>query len=177
MSRQTSPPPSQTAPPPGGWRPRLQTVLRRLLAWLDDSGRADPPSPSPALPQPEAAAPAHAGPAASASTDLLEAQARLQHFEFVLNTITDPVSVVDEHLVYRLVNDAWCQATGLSRAEVAKAHNLPAYVVFHDATLAEMAREAPQSIDALGGISGVGAKKLEAYGTEILRVLDEHSPG
>jgi ATP-dependent DNA helicase RecQ len=54
---------------------------------------------------------------------------------------------------------------------VARDHNLPAYVVFHDATLAEMAREAPTSIDALGGISGVGAKKLEAYGADILRVL------
>ncbi len=57
------------------------------------------------------------------------------------------------------------------RAEVAKAHNLPAYVVFHDATLAEMAREAPDSLDALAGISGVGGKKLEAYGSDLLRVL------
>jgi ATP-dependent DNA helicase RecQ len=59
------------------------------------------------------------------------------------------------------------------RAEVAREHNLPAYVVFHDATLAEMARSQPGSLDDLGGISGVGAKKLEAYGREILRVLDE----
>jgi ATP-dependent DNA helicase RecQ len=58
------------------------------------------------------------------------------------------------------------------RAAIAREHNLPAYVVFHDATLAEMAREAPQSLDALAGISGVGAKKLEAYGPEILRVLE-----
>ncbi|MFN7723498.1 MAG: DNA helicase RecQ [Rubrivivax sp.] len=58
------------------------------------------------------------------------------------------------------------------RAEVAREHNLPAYVVFHDATLAEMARERPGTLDALAGISGVGAKKLEAYGREILRVLD-----
>jgi ATP-dependent DNA helicase RecQ len=57
------------------------------------------------------------------------------------------------------------------RAEVAPEHNLPAFVVFHDATLAEMARECPASLDALAGISGVGAKKLEAYGQEILRVL------
>jgi ATP-dependent DNA helicase RecQ len=57
------------------------------------------------------------------------------------------------------------------RAEVAKEHNVPAYVVFHDATLAEMARECPASLDALAGISGVGAKKLQAYGIEILRVL------
>ncbi len=57
------------------------------------------------------------------------------------------------------------------RSEVAREHNLPAYVVFHDATLAEMARAMPGSIDALARISGVGAKKLEAYGREILRVL------
>ncbi len=57
------------------------------------------------------------------------------------------------------------------RAEVAREHNLPAYVVFHDATLAEMAREQPATLDALSGISGVGARKLQAYGSEILRVL------
>ena len=57
------------------------------------------------------------------------------------------------------------------RAEVAREHNLPAYVVFHDAHLAEMARQCPGSLEALSGISGVGAKKLEAYGAAILRVL------
>jgi ATP-dependent DNA helicase RecQ len=57
------------------------------------------------------------------------------------------------------------------RAEVAREHGLPAYVIFHDATLAEMARERPATLDALAGISGVGAKKLEAYGQEILRVV------
>ncbi len=59
----------------------------------------------------------------------------------------------------------------LWRAKVAKEHNLPAYVVFHDATLAEMARLMPSSKAALANISGVGAKKLEAYGSEILRLI------
>ena len=57
------------------------------------------------------------------------------------------------------------------RARVAKDHNLPAYVVFHDATLADMARIAPTSLGELGQIGGVGAKKLQAYGQEILAVL------
>ena len=57
------------------------------------------------------------------------------------------------------------------RAEVAREHGLPAYVIFHDATLAEMARERPATLDELAGISGVGAKKLQAYGQEILRVI------
>ena len=59
------------------------------------------------------------------------------------------------------------------RGEVAKAHNLPAYVVFHDAALAEMADLRPDTLDALGEISGVGARKLAAYGDDILRVLRE----
>ena len=57
------------------------------------------------------------------------------------------------------------------RAAVAKAHNRPAYQVFHDATLAEMARTAPQTLGELSGIAGVGAKKLEAYGDELLAIL------
>lgn len=57
------------------------------------------------------------------------------------------------------------------RGAVAKEHNLPAYIVFNDATLGEMARVAPSSLDELAEISGVGVKKLEAYGSEILRVL------
>ena len=57
------------------------------------------------------------------------------------------------------------------RAERAREHNLPAYVVFNDATLAEMAQAAPDSLAALAHISGVGAKKLDAYGGDILRVL------
>jgi len=57
------------------------------------------------------------------------------------------------------------------RAEVAREHKLPAYVIFHDATLAEMARRWPADLLELGEISGVGARKLEAYGSEILRVL------
>ena len=57
------------------------------------------------------------------------------------------------------------------RAEVAKSHSLPAYVIFHDATLLAMAEAAPQSLAELSGISGLGAKKLEAYGEEVLRLL------
>ena len=64
------------------------------------------------------------------------------------------------------------QALKSWRSEVAREHNLPAYIVFNDATLAEMARAHPSSLAELSDISGVGAKKLDAYGSEILRVLD-----
>jgi ATP-dependent DNA helicase RecQ len=57
------------------------------------------------------------------------------------------------------------------RSTVARERNLPAYIVFHDATLAEMARRAPTGLPELAEIDGVGARKLETYGREILRVL------
>ena len=56
------------------------------------------------------------------------------------------------------------------RAEIAKEHNLPAYVIFHDTTLATIAERNPQTLDDLNGISGIGARKLEAYGESVLQV-------
>ena len=57
------------------------------------------------------------------------------------------------------------------RSEVAKAHDLPAYVIFNDATLVGIAQRNPQTLADLHGISGIGTKKLEAYGAEVLRVI------
>jgi ATP-dependent DNA helicase RecQ len=57
------------------------------------------------------------------------------------------------------------------RAEVAREHNLPAYVIFHDATLIAIAQRDPQQLSDLDGISGIGAKKLTAYGDEVLRAV------
>jgi ATP-dependent DNA helicase RecQ len=61
------------------------------------------------------------------------------------------------------------------RAEVAREHNLPAFVIFHDATLRAIAERAPQNTADLAGISGMGVKKLEAYGQEVLRVCNTDS--
>ena len=57
------------------------------------------------------------------------------------------------------------------RAEIAREHNLPAFVIFNDATLSAVASTAPTSLDDLIGISGIGEKKLQAYGEEVLRVI------
>ncbi|MBT0570131.1 DNA helicase RecQ [Curvibacter sp. CHRR-16] len=59
------------------------------------------------------------------------------------------------------------------RAQVARDHNLPAYVIFHDATLAAIAQRQPQSLGDLEGISGMGSQKLQAYGEAVLHVLEE----
>ncbi|MCS6811690.1 MAG: DNA helicase RecQ [Tepidimonas sp.] len=59
------------------------------------------------------------------------------------------------------------------RAEVAHAHDLPAYVIFHDATLRALAQRLPACEADLDGIPGLGANKRAAYGAEVLRVVAE----
>jgi ATP-dependent DNA helicase RecQ len=57
------------------------------------------------------------------------------------------------------------------RAATARTGGVPAYVIFHDATLREIALRQPDSLDLLADISGVGTRKLEAYGEAILAVV------
>jgi ATP-dependent DNA helicase RecQ len=59
------------------------------------------------------------------------------------------------------------------RAAIAKEHGVPAYVVFHDATLAELARVRPRSEAELGQISGVGQRKLGRYGAALLELIGD----
>jgi ATP-dependent DNA helicase RecQ len=57
------------------------------------------------------------------------------------------------------------------RSETAKSDGVPAYVIFHDATLAEIARSGPESLDDLRHIPGMGARKLDRFGDELLEVV------
>lgn len=59
------------------------------------------------------------------------------------------------------------------RMETARSNNLPAYVIFHDNTLREIARAAPATLDELRQVSGVGEKKLESYGWQIIQMVCE----
>jgi ATP-dependent DNA helicase RecQ len=59
------------------------------------------------------------------------------------------------------------------RVETAREHNVPAYVIFHDATLREIAKAKPASLDELRVVSGVGEKKLESYGQQIIALIAE----
>jgi ATP-dependent DNA helicase RecQ len=59
------------------------------------------------------------------------------------------------------------------RRDLAKAAGVPPYVVFHDSTLREMAALRPATLSALAEISGVGARKRDAYGEEFLKAIRE----
>ena len=72
------------------------------------------------------------------------------------------------------VGDPLFDALRELRRELAVEAQLPPYVIFHDATLREMAARRPASLSELGEIGGVGAKKLEAYGEQFLAVIRRH---
>jgi len=57
------------------------------------------------------------------------------------------------------------------RLERARADDVPAYVVFHNSTLAEIAGRQPQSLGDLARVPGVGPAKLERYGDDVLSAL------
>jgi superfamily II DNA helicase RecQ len=85
---------------------------------------------------------------------------------------------VERHKLDALLG--WCEATTCRRQpcsnisasrRLAEEQNVPAYVIFADATLQQMLEKRPQSLEALRDISGVGDRKLELYGTEFLAVL------
>ena len=69
-------------------------------------------------------------------------------------------------------DDALFEKLRVWRQSAAREHNVPAYVIFHDSTLAQVAQRRPASLDELGEISGIGVRKLEAYGAGMLAVIN-----
>ena len=57
------------------------------------------------------------------------------------------------------------------RRDEARSQGVPAYVILHDSTLVEIARTRPRDLDALGGLGGIGVKKLERYGHALLQLI------
>lgn len=60
------------------------------------------------------------------------------------------------------------------RARTAKEHGVPAYVIFHDATLHELVRLCPQTEDELRQVTGIGVRKLDKYGNHLIEILRGH---
>ena len=61
------------------------------------------------------------------------------------------------------------------RLEQARAADVPAFVVFTDATLTAIAERVPADVGALARINGVGPAKLERYGTDVLELIQNFS--
>ena len=63
------------------------------------------------------------------------------------------------------------------RSEVARKRGVPAYVVLHDATIDGIATSRPTTLSGLRNIPGIGDKKLEHYGDELIALVRSHREG
>ena len=68
-------------------------------------------------------------------------------------------------------NDAVLEALRALRRELSQTQNVPAYVVFHDVTLRELARLKPRTEADLRMVTGIGEQKLARYGSRLLALL------
>jgi ATP-dependent DNA helicase RecQ len=75
------------------------------------------------------------------------------------------------------VDGSLYEALRLWRLAEAKGQSIPPYVIFHDSVLRDIAALRPTTLDELAQIKGVGASKLERYGTRVLGVLSAHVAG
>ncbi len=66
------------------------------------------------------------------------------------------------------------EALRAHRKQLAQSQGVPPYVILHDKTLAAICEHRPDSIDALATIPGIGERKLELYGDDLLRITREH---
>jgi ATP-dependent DNA helicase RecQ len=69
------------------------------------------------------------------------------------------------------------EALRTKRKELAAEHGIPAYVIFHDSVLREMALKCPETLGELGTIPGVGTKKLETWGPDFIAVIKDSLRG
>ena len=72
------------------------------------------------------------------------------------------------------IGDPLFEALRARRREIAQEAGMPPYVIFHDSVLREMATVRPATLAAMGRLTGVGQRKLDAYGDAFLRVIREN---
>jgi ATP-dependent DNA helicase RecQ len=85
----------------------------------------------------------------------------------------EKVSRATDEITLDAVEQKLFDALRATRSEIARKEKLPAYIVFWDRTLAEIAKRRPRSLAALRDVPGVGETKLERYGNEFLAVIKQ----
>lgn len=94
--------------------------------------------------------------------------------EMKLQIVVPPKSRKEKRGEANPVGNPLFEALRAKRRELAEEAGVPPYVIFHDATLRELAERRPRDRTNLALISGIGARKLEAYGEAFLNVIKAH---
>jgi ATP-dependent DNA helicase RecQ len=97
--------------------------------------------------------------------------------EMKLEIVIPPKTRKEKKREANPIGDPLFEALRAKRRVLAEEAGLPPYVIFHDATLRELAARRPRDLSSFAHISGVGARKLEAYGEAFLDVIREATEG
>jgi ATP-dependent DNA helicase RecQ len=97
--------------------------------------------------------------------------------EMKLEIVVPPKTRKDRKREANPIGDPLFEALRAKRRELAEEGGIPPYVIFHDATLRELAERRPRDLSNFALISGVGARKLEAYGEAFLSVIRDMAEG
>lgn len=96
-----------------------------------------------------------------------------RHDPKISNKKSKPTSKRDKKATPN-ANDSLWQALKNKRLKLAQEQGVPPYVIFHDSSLNEMHEKKPRTLAEFATISGVGQSKLQRYGEEFLKVIEEH---
>ncbi|OQW39246.1 MAG: ATP-dependent DNA helicase RecQ [Proteobacteria bacterium SG_bin4] len=106
-----------------------------------------------------------------ASREILKGQRSVfLHQRTKINQLNESHSSNDANVLDVDERNLWNQLRNW-RAATAREHGVPAYVIFHDATLLELVRLCPKNIDELSRVTGIGARKLEKYGCHLMAIF------
>jgi ATP-dependent DNA helicase RecQ len=103
-----------------------------------------------------------------------EESLRLHHDAQLIRTRSERDPAATPPAVVPPGGEALWEALRACRRELAQRQGVPPYVIFHDASLAEMTARRPESLDEFADIPGVGEKKLQRYGQTFLEVIAAH---
>ncbi len=103
---------------------------------------------------------------------LLRGEARI---ELRMQRKSEKTKAPIRRIALEAVDESLFEALRTLRLDLAQQQGVPPYVIFHDKTLLEMARQQPQDLDALHAVSGVGEQKLRRYGNAFLESIVAHS--
>jgi ATP-dependent DNA helicase RecQ len=108
------------------------------------------------------------------SRSRVKARPRAETHESSRRAVREKTSRQSDDLTLEPAEQKLFEALRAKRSEIARSEKVPAYIVFWDRTLAEIAKRRPRSLAAFGNVPGVGAAKLERYGKDFLGVI-KHS--
>ncbi|WP_066498920.1 DNA helicase RecQ [Abyssisolibacter fermentans] len=104
------------------------------------------------------------------SLDVLKGITTVEHKKYLLKEQTQEKKAINK-LQYEEYDEELFNKLREIRADISKEKNVPAFIIFHDVSLKEMATVYPQNRDEFLDINGVGIKKYEAYGDIFIEVI------